>query len=80
MQFTFIPTNSFAVLGKAIANLAQASFERILSPNDEVKVWQKSDRFGNFYWCAYDPKTGDSANFGSEIEVMGWIESHYYSH
>ncbi|CAN1211296.1 hypothetical protein TUMEXPCC7403_13935 [Tumidithrix helvetica PCC 7403] len=74
MQFSFIPTNPFVFLGKAIENLFRAVFDR----SDEVKVWQETDRKGNLYWSTYDPKTGECASFGSELEVMRWIESRYY--
>lgn len=74
MQISFIPANLLAVLSEAIQNIAKSTF----NPNDEIKVWQKTDRAGKSYWCAYDPKTGHSSQFGSEIEVMRWIESRYY--
>lgn len=76
MRVSFIPNpiNIWETLGKAFQNITQATFNQ----NDEAKVWQKTDRLGNSYWCVYDPKTGHSVNFGTEEEVMNWIESHYY--
>jgi len=74
MRASSILTSLWEVIGKAFQSLIQVTFYQ----NDEVKVWQRTDRQGNAYWCVYDPKTGHSANFGSEEEVMNWIESHYY--
>lgn len=78
MRVSFISNpiniNIGEALSKFFQNIAQATFNQ----NDEAKVWQKTDRLGNSYWCVYDPKTGHSANFGTEEEVMNWIESHYY--
>lgn len=48
-----------------------------IANRQEVKVWQKQDRHGNSYWQVYDPITGQSGSFGSEQEVMAWIESLY---
>jgi hypothetical protein len=77
MQISFIPNHRLAIFKQAIQNLFQAIASSIASGN-EIKVWQKTDGHGNAYWCAYDPKTGQTASFGSEIEVMAWIESRYY--
>jgi cation transport regulator ChaB len=74
MRVSFIPTNLRDILVESLQNLAQAAFNQ----TEEVKVWQKTDRYGNAYWHVYDPKTGHSVHLGSEEEVMSWIESHYY--
>lgn len=77
MRVSFISTNPNKIwdaIGKFFQNIAQVTFNQ----NDEAQVWQKTDRFGNSYWCVYDPKTGHSGSFGTEEEVMNWIESHYY--
>ena len=74
MRVSFIPTNLWDILVESLQNLAQVTFNH----NEEVKVWQKTDRRGNSYWCVYDPKSGHSAHLGSEEEVMSWIERHYY--
>ena len=44
----------------------------------EPKIWQKRDRYGNFYWVVYDPTTGHSSYFSSEQEVRIWLEQRYY--
>jgi hypothetical protein len=77
MQITFISDRRLAVLKQAIQDFFQAIASSIAS-NNEIKVWHKTDGHGNTYWCAYDPKTGQTASFGSEVEVMTWIEDGYY--
>jgi hypothetical protein len=44
---------------------------------DEPRTTQKRDRDGNVYYQVYDPRTQDSAIFGSESEIRWWIEQHY---
>jgi hypothetical protein len=44
----------------------------------ELQVKHRSDRFGNTWWEAYDPVTGRSASFGSETDMLAWIEARYY--
>ncbi|MEE3720027.1 hypothetical protein V2H45_25140 [Tumidithrix elongata RA019] len=77
MQISFIPDSFLAGIKLAIQNCLQA-IASSFSNSNEIKVWSKTDWHGNTYWCVYDPKTGQTARFGSEIEVMAWIESHYY--
>ncbi len=50
----------------------------ILTKQPELQVQQRSDRFGNTWWEAYDPVTGRSASFGSETDMLAWIEARYY--
>lgn len=45
--------------------------------NGEPQTTQKRDRDGNVYYQVYDPRTQDSATFGSESEIRWWIEQHY---
>lgn len=44
----------------------------------ELQVWQKSDRTGNTWWKLYHPTTGEILRFDSEAEVRTWIEESYY--
>jgi hypothetical protein len=60
-----------------VENLWQSVIAALMK-EPELKVWQKRDRHGNSLWHAYDPWTGDSVCFGSETEMLSWIESHYY--
>lgn len=50
---------------------------RWLVSNQDLKVWQRSDRKGNRYWQAYNPTTGRSISAGSEDEIRAWIEQQY---
>jgi len=52
--------------------------DNILTINDDLKIWQKRDRFGNIYWQAYNPKTRKFVGFASEKEVRIWIEQQLY--
>jgi uncharacterized protein YaeQ len=46
--------------------------------NDEPQVWRKVDRQGQtIYWNVYDPKSGRTGQFGSEMEVRMWLEDLY---
>lgn len=42
--------------------------------SDEIQVWQRSDRNGQLWWYAYNPKTRHSGVFESESEIRVWIE------
>jgi hypothetical protein len=52
-------------------------FVQELASADEVKVWQKRDRYGNTYWKVYDPMTGKHFYSGSETDAIAWIEQLY---
>ena len=43
----------------------------------DLQVWQSSDRNGNMWWFAYDPKTGRSTCAESESDMRVWIEENY---
>jgi hypothetical protein len=53
-------------------------FSTILTKSNELRVWQRTDRFGNTWWNAYDPATGRSTSVTSESEMRIWIEERYY--
>lgn len=42
-----------------------------------VQVWQTVDQQGDRWWCAYNPKTGQSLYSDSETEMLLWIEQNY---
>ncbi len=50
----------------------------IFTKEPELRIWQRSDRKGNIWWDVYDPATGRSGTFGSETDMLSWIESRYY--
>ncbi|HEY9643876.1 MAG TPA: hypothetical protein V6C57_25525 [Coleofasciculaceae cyanobacterium] len=45
-----------------------------LRRSTEPRLWQTSDCWGNTWWHAYHPATGDSAIRESAAEIVGWIE------
>lgn len=49
-----------------------------LNTNNELQIWQSSDRYGRKWWNAYDPFTGRIAKRDSENEMRVWIEQRYY--
>lgn len=49
-----------------------------LTTEPELTIWQKQDRYGHIHWHIYDPLTGKSVSFASELEMLRWIE-HLYS-
>jgi hypothetical protein len=49
-----------------------------LTREPELTIWQKQDRSGHIHWHIYDPLTGKSLSFASELEMLRWIE-HFYS-
>jgi len=81
MQISFIPNSFFVTVWQSVRKAVQQAIQNYadsIDGRDEIKVWQKVDRQGNAYWRVYDPKTGQTADLGSEIEVMAWVERHYY--
>jgi hypothetical protein len=52
----------------------QQAIGRLMRCGVEPKVWRRHDRYGNLYYRVYDPLTGISAVFGSELEVLWWLE------
>lgn len=51
----------------------------ILAVSYEPKVWQKVDRQGRTVgWRVFDPESGQTIPFGSELEVRLWLEQRYY--
>jgi hypothetical protein len=49
-----------------------------LSANEEPQIKQQCDRSGEIFWRVYDPITGESARFNSELEVRFWLDQRYY--
>lgn len=53
--------------------------ERVLAPTAEPRVWQKVDRQGRtICWQVFDPVSGQTIPFGSELEVRLWLEQRFY--
>ncbi|WP_421658365.1 hypothetical protein [Leptothermofonsia sp. ETS-13] len=50
-----------------------------MSTQYEPKVTHKINRQGRITsWQVFDPETGRSISFGSELEVRLWLEQRYY--
>lgn len=54
-------------------------FAEKIAVDTEPHVWKTRDH-GHTAWHAYDPNTGNSADFASEGEVRVWLEERYYAH
>jgi hypothetical protein len=61
-----------------IENLWQKAIAA-LTKEPELKIWQKQGRNGHIHWHVYDPYTGKSISFVSELEMLSWIDN-FYSH
>jgi len=69
------PRNSYLNM---VGRVWQFVSHLIFNP-DEPTVWHKVDRQGRIIsWHVYDPSTGHSICFGSEMEVRLWLEHRYY--
>jgi hypothetical protein len=44
-------------------------------------VWIEGEKiYGQLYWQAHDPVSGEFVACGSEDEMRAWIETRYYNH
>lgn len=50
----------------------------VMAKEQELQVWQSSDRSGKTWWHGYDPVTGRSVCRDSEAEMRIWLEERYY--
>jgi hypothetical protein len=50
----------------------------MLNQENELKVWQSCDRFGQTWWHAYDPLTERYVCRDSEADILIWLEERYY--
>ena len=50
----------------------------VLTKEQELQIWQTSDRSGKTWWHGYDPVTGSSVCKDSEAEMRIWLEKRYY--
>lgn len=64
-------------LNNLLINLWQDIKHSLISQS-EPQIKQKSDRDGNLYWQVRDRQTNQSYSFGSESEVIAWIEQRYH--
>lgn len=53
--------------------------QRLVVDRHEPKVWQKFDHQHNSLgWRVFDPETGRTIAFGSDLEVRLWLEQRFY--
>lgn len=62
-----------------LSNILKNIKHSLMVSQNEPEVKQKRDRYGNSYWQVRDRKTGISYTFGSDSEVIAWIEGRYHS-
>ena len=60
-----------------LVNIFQKIMHGLTVSQNEPQVEQKRDRFGNLYWQVRDRRTNKSYSFGSDSEVIAWIEQRY---
>ncbi len=49
-----------------------------LMPTSEPKITQKQGRNGQEYYQVYDPVSGSSKTFSSEMETRIWLDRRFY--
>jgi hypothetical protein len=54
------------------------SFYKLMLPGSEPKIVQKQKPNGDEYYHVYDPTTGNSKTFGSELETRIWLDRRFY--
>lgn len=62
----------------SIVNIFQDIKHGLMVSQNEPQVKQKRDRFGNLYWQVRDRRSNTSYSFGSDSEVIAWIEQRYH--
>lgn len=88
-QSNIVPFDSASFnLGRAAQSNAPAqisAWERFwdkvldfLAPSSEPRITQKQKPNGNEYYQVYDPITGSSKTFGSELETRIWLDRRFY--
>ncbi|MCC5639350.1 hypothetical protein LC593_26710 [Nostoc sp. CHAB 5844] len=69
--------SKYSYIKKKLQEFWQKISKTLLADSNELQVWQKEDRQGNKYWCAYDPQTSKSFSSASEADIYMWIEQRY---
>ncbi len=69
------PTTGFARIIEWFANLWHSV--TIPGKTSEPAIWQTMDRYGNLWWHAYDPATGQTSYLSSEDEVLMWLDQRH---
>lgn len=53
-------------------------FLSVATGENELRIWQTSDRDGNTGWHVCDRATGRSSCVATDDEMRSWIDRHYY--
>jgi hypothetical protein len=61
----------------SIINSISQRLVAVMTNEQELQVWQSSDRSGKTWWHGYDPVTGRSVCRDSEAEMRIWLEERY---
>lgn len=51
---------------------------KLLVPDSQPRITQIQEPDGNEYYQVYDPATGNSRTFGSELETRIWLDRRFY--
>lgn len=51
---------------------------QLIEVNQEPKIWQQRNRYGEAFYRAYDPRSGRSTYCANEDEVRMWLEQLHY--
>jgi hypothetical protein len=70
------PDSSINKLVSIINSISQR-LVAVMTNEQELQVWQSSDRSGKTWWHGYDPVTGRSVCRDSEAEMRIWLEERY---
>ncbi len=52
-------------------------FLSVATGENELKIWQTSDRDGNTWWHGCDRSTGSSTCVATDDEMRSWIDRRY---
>ncbi|MEG4807312.1 hypothetical protein QUA82_05800 [Microcoleus sp. F8-D3] len=52
-------------------------FLYLISGEDELRIWQTCDRYGNTWWHGCDRATGRSTCVATDDEMRAWIDRRY---
>ncbi|MEG4028868.1 MULTISPECIES: hypothetical protein [unclassified Microcoleus] len=50
----------------------------LISSEDELRIWQTCDHYGNTWWHGCDRATGRSTCVATDDEMRAWIDRRYY--
>jgi hypothetical protein len=52
-------------------------FLSVIAGEDDLRIWQSSDRDGNTWWHGCDRATGRSTCVATEDEMRAWLDRRY---